>query len=145
MADAKITLEQVLHVAKLARLTLSHEEAVQMQVQLDAILGYMEGLDELDVSDVPPTFHSIPMDAPLRPDVPERCSDRSERTRIFWGFWSFSVAVCEEVISFSFRESFAGPLEHTPRADMNEFVGVFVWDPSLSAIRSHSFYALSRQ
>ena len=78
MADAKITLEQVLHVAKLARLTLSHEEAVQMQVQLDAILGYMEGLDELDVSDVPPTFHSIPMDAPLRPDVPERCSDRSE-------------------------------------------------------------------
>jgi aspartyl-tRNA(Asn)/glutamyl-tRNA(Gln) amidotransferase subunit C len=78
MADAKITLEQVLHVAKLARLTLSEDEARQMQQQLDAILGYMEGLDELDVSDVPPTFHSIPMDAPLRPDVPDRCSDRSE-------------------------------------------------------------------
>jgi aspartyl-tRNA(Asn)/glutamyl-tRNA(Gln) amidotransferase subunit C len=78
MADAKITLEQVLHVAKLARLMLSEGEAQQMQAQLDAILGYMEGLDELDVSDVPPTFHSIPMNAPLRPDVPERCSDRSE-------------------------------------------------------------------
>jgi aspartyl-tRNA(Asn)/glutamyl-tRNA(Gln) amidotransferase subunit C len=92
MADAKITFEQVLHVAKLARLTLSDEEARQMQEQLDAILGYMrqmqeqldailgymEGLDELDVSEVPPTFHSIPMDAPMRPDVPERCSDRSE-------------------------------------------------------------------
>jgi len=78
MADAKITLEQVLHVAKLARLKLSDEEAVQMQKQLDAILGFMAGLDELDVSDVPPTFHSIPMDAPMRPDVPERCSDRSE-------------------------------------------------------------------
>jgi Asp-tRNA(Asn)/Glu-tRNA(Gln) amidotransferase C subunit len=50
MADAKITFEQVLHVAKLARLTLSDEEARQMQEQLDAILGYM----------------------------PERCSDRSE-------------------------------------------------------------------
>jgi aspartyl-tRNA(Asn)/glutamyl-tRNA(Gln) amidotransferase subunit C len=78
MAEPKITLEQVLHVAKLARLTLSDPEARRMQEQLDAILGYMAGLDELDVSEVPPTFHSIPMDAPLRPDVPERCSDRSE-------------------------------------------------------------------
>jgi len=34
--------------------------------------------EELDVSDVPPTLHSIPMDAPLRPDVPVRCSDRAE-------------------------------------------------------------------
>ncbi|UCF47529.1 MAG: Asp-tRNA(Asn)/Glu-tRNA(Gln) amidotransferase subunit GatC [Myxococcales bacterium] len=78
MPDAKITLEQVLHVAMLARLTLSDDEAREMQAQLDAILGYMEGLDELDVSDVPPTLHSIPMDAPMRSDVPERCSDRSE-------------------------------------------------------------------
>jgi aspartyl-tRNA(Asn)/glutamyl-tRNA(Gln) amidotransferase subunit C len=78
MADAKITLEQVLHVAKLARLALSEDEAREMQQQLDAILGYMEGLDELDVSDVPPTFHSIPMDAPLRPDVPDRCIHRAE-------------------------------------------------------------------
>ena len=78
MADAKITLEQVLHVAKLARLSLSDEEARQMQTQLDSILEYMAGLDELDVSEVPPTFHSIPMDAPLRRDVPERCSNRSE-------------------------------------------------------------------
>jgi aspartyl-tRNA(Asn)/glutamyl-tRNA(Gln) amidotransferase subunit C len=78
MADARISLEQVLHVAKLARLTLSEEEARQMQQQLDAILGYMEGLDSLDVSNIPPTLHSIPMDAPLRPDVPVRCSDRSE-------------------------------------------------------------------
>ena len=52
MADAKITLEQVLHVAKLARLSLSDDEARQMQQQLDAILEYMAGLDELDVSDV---------------------------------------------------------------------------------------------
>ncbi len=78
MADAKITLEQVLHVAKLARLTLSDEEARRTQKQLDAILGYMVELDELDVSGVPPTFHSIPINAPMRPDVPDRCSDRSE-------------------------------------------------------------------
>jgi aspartyl-tRNA(Asn)/glutamyl-tRNA(Gln) amidotransferase subunit C len=78
MADARITLEQVVHVAKLARLALSDEEAREMQQQLDAILGYMEGLVALDVSDVEPTFHSVPMDAPLRPDVPVRCSDRAE-------------------------------------------------------------------
>ncbi len=78
MADANITLEQVLHVAKLARLALSEEETRQMQEQLDAILGYMEGLDALDVSDVPPTLHSIPMNAPLRADVPARCIHRSE-------------------------------------------------------------------
>ena len=78
MADAKITFEQVLHVAKLARLTLSDLAAGVSFAQLNAILGYMEGLDELDVSEVPPTFHSIPMDAPMRPDVPQRCSDRAE-------------------------------------------------------------------
>lgn len=78
MGDEKITLEQVLHVARLARLSLSDEEAREMQQQLDAILEYMAGLDELDVSEVEPTLHSIPMDAPLRPDVPDRCSDRAE-------------------------------------------------------------------
>jgi aspartyl-tRNA(Asn)/glutamyl-tRNA(Gln) amidotransferase subunit C len=78
MAGAKISLEQVLHVARLARLRLSDDEARQMQQQLDAILEYMEGLDELDVANVPPTLHSIPMSAPLRPDVPVRCTERAE-------------------------------------------------------------------
>ena len=78
MADAKISLEQVLHVAKLARLALADDEAQEMQAQLDAILEYMQDLDELDVSDVPPTLHSIPMNAPLRADVPARCIHRSE-------------------------------------------------------------------
>ena len=74
MADPKITLEEVLHVAKLARLALSDDEARQMQAELDSILGYIEELDALDVSDVDPTFHAIPMTAPLRPDVPVPCS-----------------------------------------------------------------------
>lgn len=78
MADAKITLEEVLHVARLARLELTPDEAKQMQGQMDAILGYIAELDALDLSDVPPTFHSIPMDAPLRSDVPKRSSDRAE-------------------------------------------------------------------
>lgn len=78
MTEPKITLDEVLRVARLARLQLSDEEARQMQAELDSILGYLEELDVLDISDVEPTFHSIPMDAPLRPDLPVPCSDRSE-------------------------------------------------------------------
>ncbi len=78
MAEEKITLAQVLHVAKLAMLELSDDEAAEMQKQLDAILAYMDGLDALDVSDVPPTFHSTPIDAPMRRDVVDRCADRAE-------------------------------------------------------------------
>ncbi|MGB5811952.1 MAG: Asp-tRNA(Asn)/Glu-tRNA(Gln) amidotransferase subunit GatC [Polyangiales bacterium] len=78
MSEPKITLEEVLRVATLARLELSHDEAQEMQAQLDSILGYIAELDALDVSDVEPTFHAIPMDAPLRPDVPVPCSDRDE-------------------------------------------------------------------
>lgn len=78
MADPRITLEEVLHVAGLARLDLTDEEAAKMQSELDAILDYIAELEALDLEGVPPTFHSIPIDAPLRPDVPGRCSDRSE-------------------------------------------------------------------
>ena len=78
MSEPKITLGEVERVAKLARMALTQAEAEEMQSQLDAILGYIAELDALDVSAVEPTFHSIPMDAPLRPDVPEPCSDRAE-------------------------------------------------------------------
>lgn len=72
MSDPKITLDEVKRVAKLARLAISDDEARRTQAQMDAILGYMAELDALDVRDVEPTFHAVPMDAPLRPDVPGR-------------------------------------------------------------------------
>ena len=78
MADPKITLDEVERVAKLARMRLSPDEAKEMQAQLDSILGYIAELDALDVSEVEPTFHSIPMDAPLRADIPVPCVDRAE-------------------------------------------------------------------
>ena len=65
---SRISMEEVLHVAGLARLELSAEEAERMRVQLDAILDYVASLDELDVRDVEPTFHAVPLDAPLRAD-----------------------------------------------------------------------------
>lgn len=64
----KITQELVDHVARLARLDLTGEEAVRMQAQLADILGYIGLLDELDLSDVPPTSHVIDMVNVMRDD-----------------------------------------------------------------------------
>jgi aspartyl-tRNA(Asn)/glutamyl-tRNA(Gln) amidotransferase subunit C len=68
MAETRITLDEVRHVAELARLSLDEDELETMRSQLDAILDYMAKLDELDVSKIDPTFYSVPLDAPLRPD-----------------------------------------------------------------------------
>lgn len=65
----KITQELVDHVANLARLDLTGEEADQMQSQLVDILGYIGLIDELDLSDVPPTSHVIDMVNVMRDDV----------------------------------------------------------------------------
>jgi aspartyl-tRNA(Asn)/glutamyl-tRNA(Gln) amidotransferase subunit C len=64
----KITQELVDHVARLARLDLTGKEAARMQAQLGDILGYISLLDELDLSDVPPTSHVIEMVNVMRDD-----------------------------------------------------------------------------
>ncbi|MDF1526762.1 MAG: Asp-tRNA(Asn)/Glu-tRNA(Gln) amidotransferase subunit GatC [bacterium] len=64
----KITQELVDHVARLARLDLTGEEAGRMQAQLGDILGYIGLLDELELSDVPPTSHVIEMVNVMRDD-----------------------------------------------------------------------------
>jgi aspartyl-tRNA(Asn)/glutamyl-tRNA(Gln) amidotransferase subunit C len=54
-----ITREQVLHVAKLARLALTEEEVARLGAQLDAILDAVSKVSELDLDDVPPTSHPL--------------------------------------------------------------------------------------
>lgn len=54
----KITREEVLHVAKLARLELTGEEVERMTGQLDAILSYVAKLEELDTTGVSVTTHT---------------------------------------------------------------------------------------
>jgi aspartyl-tRNA(Asn)/glutamyl-tRNA(Gln) amidotransferase subunit C len=56
------------HVAHLARLALTPEEQEQMGSQLASVLGYIEKLKEVDVSNVEPTAHSFPMVNVMRPD-----------------------------------------------------------------------------
>ncbi len=66
-----IDREQVLHVARLARLELNDEEVVVAAAELSKILGHIETIGELDLADVPPTAHVVDVDSALRPDVPD--------------------------------------------------------------------------
>lgn len=59
---------QVLHVARLARLQLTEDEVDRMSTELSSILGHIEKLNELDLSDVPPTAHVVPGAGALRAD-----------------------------------------------------------------------------
>jgi aspartyl-tRNA(Asn)/glutamyl-tRNA(Gln) amidotransferase subunit C len=68
MAESKITLEQVRHVARLARLHLSPDEETRIQTDMSAILGYVEKLGELDTNDVPPTTQVGEPGTPMRDD-----------------------------------------------------------------------------
>lgn len=69
MSDPKISLDEVRRVAVLARLAMTDDELSRMQHDMDAILGYVAELDAIDVRGVEPTFHAVPTDAPMRPDV----------------------------------------------------------------------------
>lgn len=68
MAAEKISLEQVRHVARLARLELSDAEEVRLQGDLNNILGYVEKLNELDTSAVEPTAQVGEAGTPMRED-----------------------------------------------------------------------------
>jgi aspartyl-tRNA(Asn)/glutamyl-tRNA(Gln) amidotransferase subunit C len=65
-----ISREQVVHVAKLARLALSEEELARLGDQLGAILEAVSKVSELDLEDVPPTSHPLDVVNVLRADVP---------------------------------------------------------------------------
>jgi len=64
-----LTLEQVEHIAHLARLELTAEEKVRFAGQLSAILDYAARLQALDTSGIPPTASVLPTRSVLRPDV----------------------------------------------------------------------------
>jgi len=64
-----ITLEQVRHVARLARLELSHEEEERLRSDMDEMLAYVEKLSELDTRNVAPTSQVGESGTPMRDDV----------------------------------------------------------------------------
>ena len=68
-----ISREEVQHVARLARLHLTDDEAERMREQLDAILAYIDKLRELDVEGVEPTAHAVPLVNVMRDDALAPC------------------------------------------------------------------------
>lgn len=69
---SRISKDQVKHVAHLARLAITEEEAEKFTKQLDAIISFAEQLNELDTEGVKPTSHVLDMKNVLREDKPEK-------------------------------------------------------------------------
>jgi aspartyl-tRNA(Asn)/glutamyl-tRNA(Gln) amidotransferase subunit C len=67
-----IEREQVLHVAKLARLGLTEEEVERMAGELSGILEHVDRIAELDLDQVEPTTHVVELENVLRADVPHQ-------------------------------------------------------------------------
>jgi aspartyl-tRNA(Asn)/glutamyl-tRNA(Gln) amidotransferase subunit C len=74
--ETKISLQEVRHVADLARLELTEREELRMTEQMNSILSYVDKLNELDTSDVPPTTHAIQLENVFRQDVVVASVDR---------------------------------------------------------------------
>ncbi len=65
-----IDREQVLHVARLARLRLTDDEVERMSSELSTILDHIEKINELDLDGVEPTSHVVEVENVLRADEP---------------------------------------------------------------------------
>jgi len=73
-----IEKEQVLHVARLARLRLTEDEVERMATELSGILEHVEHINELDLDGVEPTSHVIALENVLRPDEARPSWDRDD-------------------------------------------------------------------
>lgn len=62
--------EQVVHVARLARLELDESELERMAGELSTVLGHIDRIRELDLEGVAPTAHATALAGVMRPDEP---------------------------------------------------------------------------
>ena len=65
-------------IAELARLNLKPEEKAKLQKDMEAILGYVKKLDELDTQNVPPTSHVLNLENVFRADEVKPAEVREE-------------------------------------------------------------------
>ena len=75
---ARISRDDVAHVARLARLDLTDDELEQFTGQLGAVLDHAADVAALDTEGVPPTAHPVPLANVLRDDVVTPGVDRDE-------------------------------------------------------------------
>jgi aspartyl-tRNA(Asn)/glutamyl-tRNA(Gln) amidotransferase subunit C len=74
----RISTEDVAHVARLARLSLTSDELQRFTEQLGAVLEHARDVEALDTDGVAPTSHPLPLANVLRDDVVMPCLDRDE-------------------------------------------------------------------
>jgi len=67
----RLSREEVLHIAWLARLGLDEAELEQLREQLSNILEHFQVLQELNTDEIPPTAHILPLEDVMRDDEPE--------------------------------------------------------------------------
>lgn len=68
-----LTVEEVRHIATLARLALTDQEQARFAEQLSDVLDYADRLQAVDTSEISPTATVLPLQAPLRPDQARPC------------------------------------------------------------------------
>jgi aspartyl-tRNA(Asn)/glutamyl-tRNA(Gln) amidotransferase subunit C len=66
-----LSREEVLHIARLARVGVTEEDVTKFQHQLSQILDHFEVLAKIDTTDVPPTTHTLPLVSVMSPDEPQ--------------------------------------------------------------------------
>jgi aspartyl-tRNA(Asn)/glutamyl-tRNA(Gln) amidotransferase subunit C len=71
-----LSRDQVLHVARLARLELTDAELEKMASELSGVLDHIEKIGELDLADVAPTSHVVAVENALRADQPHESLPR---------------------------------------------------------------------
>jgi len=76
-----LTPEETARIARLARLALTEDELQLFARQLAGILTYVEQLNEVDTSGVPPTSHPLQLSAPFRDDAARPSLPREEALR----------------------------------------------------------------
>lgn len=74
----RISSDDVAHVARLARLSLTAEELERFTAQLGAVLDHARDVEALDTAGVPATAHPLPLANVFREDEPGACLDRAE-------------------------------------------------------------------
>jgi aspartyl-tRNA(Asn)/glutamyl-tRNA(Gln) amidotransferase subunit C len=71
----KLSVDQIRHVALLARLALTPAEEAELTTTLDQILQHMDKLNQLDTSSVEPTAHIVTVETPWREDAVTNAPD----------------------------------------------------------------------
>ena len=73
-----LTREEVLHIARLARIGLSDEDVAKFQVQLSEILTHFDLLAQLDTEGIEPTAYPLALDSVMRDDEVQPSLPREE-------------------------------------------------------------------